>query len=453
MAEYTGGSIKAEHLCVLVHGLWGNPAHMKNVARRLRAEYPEDQLYILVAKKNAGSFTYDGIELGGERVCREIEDQLEEIKSKGGNIKKLSIAGYSLGGLVARYAIGLLYSKGVLDELECQNFTAFASPFLGVRSPLRGFANQLFNVLGARTLSKSGHQLFTIDQFRDTGRPLLAVMADPKSVFMQGLAKFKRRTLYTNIVNDRTAVHYTTGIAKRDPYADLTRVKVNYLPGYEPVVLDPSNPVTQLPHEEVKRDFQTRARAYAANLPFVLALSVFLPMGVVAFLITSAIQTVRSSKRIELHEKGLAGIDYRSVPLIIKEIRNQIEDAYEELNNRQHQDYLPASQEVPSDSEDEEDDKEPKREQKQPTVERKPSMRRRRSSAASSASRHLPTLALTEEQFGMIDGLDGLGWRKYPVWIHKVRHSHAAIVVRSDKESFSEGEVVLGHWAKEEFLI
>ncbi|KAH8911885.1 DUF676-domain-containing protein [Coniochaeta sp. PMI_546] len=447
MAEYTGGSPQAEHLCVLVHGLWGTPEHMKNVARRLRAEYPVEKLYILVAKRNSGSFTYDGIELGGERLCREIEEQLEEIKSKGGNIKKLSIAGYSLGGLVARYAIGLLYSKGVLDQLECQNFTAFASPFLGVRSPLRGWANQLFNVLGARTLSKSGHQLFTIDKFRDTGRPLLAVLADPKSIFMQGLAKFKRRTLYTNIINDRTAVHYTTGITKTDPYTDLTKVKVNYLKGYEPVILDPADPVSPLPHEEHQQDFQTRARAFASNLPFVLALSVFLPMGVVALLITSAVQTVRSSKRIELHEKGLAGIDiktYRSVPLIIKEIRNQIEDAYEELNSSQNQEYLASSRESSTvdakEVDSEEDDDEP-------TLERK------RSRRLSSASQATPTLALTEEQFEMIDGLNGLGWRKYPVWIHKVRHSHAAIIVRMDKPSFSEGETVLSHWVKEEFLL
>jgi hypothetical protein len=422
---------------------------MKNVARRLRAEYPPDKVYILLAKRNSGSFTYDGIELGGERVCREIEEQLEEIKGKGGNIKKISIAGYSLGGLVARYAIGLLYSKGVLDQLECQNFTAFASPFLGVRSPLRGWANQFFNVLGARTVSKSGHQLFTIDNFRDTGRPLLAVMADPKSIFMQGLAKFKRRTLYTNILNDRTAVYYTTGISKTDPYTDLTKVKVNYVKGYEPVILDPADPVAALPLDDSKQDFQSRARAFASTLPFVLGLSFILPIGVVAFIITSAIQTVRSNKRIELHEKGLAGIDikaYRSMPFIIKEIRNQIEDAYEELNSSQKPSYLPGSPDgaaVAADAKELESDDED-----EPAV-----LEGKRSRRLSSASQATPTLALTPEQFEMIEGLDSLGWRKYPVWIHKVRHTHAAIIVRMDKPSFSEGEVVLSHWAKEEFLI
>jgi hypothetical protein len=57
-----------------------------------------------------------------------------------------------------------------------------------------------------------------------------------------------------------------------------------------------------------------------------------------------------------------------------------------------------------------------------------------------------PKLALTEDQFGMIDALDGVGFKKYPVYIHNHRHSHAAIIVRMDKKSFDEGRVVIKHW-------
>jgi hypothetical protein len=92
---------------------------MANVAKSLRAKHSEDELYILVAKRNSGSFTYDGIELGGERVCREIEEEMQLIERQGGKIKKLSIVGYSMGGLVARYAVGLLNVKGILDQVEC----------------------------------------------------------------------------------------------------------------------------------------------------------------------------------------------------------------------------------------------------------------------------------------------------------------------------------------------
>lgn len=92
---------------------------MTSIAKTVRAQFPPEKVYLLVAKRNSGSFTYDGIECGGERVCLEIEEELELIKRRGGKIKKISIVGYSLGGLVARYAIGLLHARGVLDDLEC----------------------------------------------------------------------------------------------------------------------------------------------------------------------------------------------------------------------------------------------------------------------------------------------------------------------------------------------
>lgn len=92
---------------------------MRNIAKGLRSRYSPDELYMLLATRNSGSFTYDGIELGGERVCAEIEEELRAIESRGGKVTKLSIVGYSLGGLVSRYAVGLLYAKGILDTVEC----------------------------------------------------------------------------------------------------------------------------------------------------------------------------------------------------------------------------------------------------------------------------------------------------------------------------------------------
>lgn len=92
--------------------LWGNPSHLKSLSASLREQYPEDKLHILVVKRNAGSFTYDGIETGGERVAHEIEEHLDELSRSGTPVRKISVIGYSLGGLLARYAIGLLYHKG-----------------------------------------------------------------------------------------------------------------------------------------------------------------------------------------------------------------------------------------------------------------------------------------------------------------------------------------------------
>ncbi len=101
----------------------------------LREKFPEDQLQILVAKSNAGSFTYDGVDTGGERVANEVEQKLEELARDGHEIKKISFIGYSLGGVISRYAIGLLYHRGLFERIQPVNFTTFATPHLGARSP------------------------------------------------------------------------------------------------------------------------------------------------------------------------------------------------------------------------------------------------------------------------------------------------------------------------------
>jgi hypothetical protein len=88
------------------------------MAKTLRQKYPAEKIHILVPKGNSGNFTYDGIEVGGERVCYEIEDELEKLRKRGQQIKRISFVGYSLGGLVARYAVGLLDSRGVFDEIK-----------------------------------------------------------------------------------------------------------------------------------------------------------------------------------------------------------------------------------------------------------------------------------------------------------------------------------------------
>ncbi|KAK4462052.1 putative serine esterase-domain-containing protein [Cladorrhinum samala] len=418
MADFIGGTSEADHLVVLVHGLWGSPHHMHSIAKALRAEHGE-KVHILITERNSGSYTYDGIETGGERVCHEIEEELVKIKQGGGKIKKLSIAGYSLGGLVARYAIGLLYAKGDLDNLECMNFTAFASPFLGVRSPLLGHFNHVWNLLGARTLCLAGRQLFGIDKFRDTGKPLVAVLADPNSIFMCGLAKFKRRSLYANIVKDRSAVYYTTAIAKTDPYVDLSKVKVNYLEGYQPIILDPENPVEKVASPELSAQPPTTENlvwSWIKRIPMILGLSVLIPIGILAFLANSAVQTVRSASRIKLHESGKGGVDvkvYRAFSPLIKDMKDAIGDGLEDMGTDTRHEYI--------DDVDQE-------------------------------GAGFPTLALAPYQFAAIQALDNLGWRKNYVWIHDARHSHAAIVVRVEREDWYEGKVVLSHWVTDEFL-
>jgi hypothetical protein len=420
--------------------LWGKPDHLKYVSTSLRNRFPEDRLAILVVKRNAGSFTYDGADTGGERVASEVEQRLEELERDGHDIRKISFIAYSFGGLIARYAIGLLYSRGVFDKIQPKNFTTFATPHLGVRTPLLGYHSHLWNVLGARTLSMSGRQLFGIDTFRDTGRGLLSVLADPNSIFIKGLAQFQHRSLYANVVNDRTVTYYTAGISQTDPFVKPDDVQMNYIPGYDNVILDGTHPVSPKAPEEtpaLSQRLLASTQTVISRVPIVAFLAVFIPIGITGFLVNSAIQSIRSAQRIRLHEAGQAGVNIQQYRLgnMINAVRREAEDLFENVNNTQESDYLtPTSEEVAS-----------------PTQH---SLPRKGSDTTvdtfderkTEQTLEFPTLALTQDQFGMIEALDNVGFKKHPVYIHNHRHSHAAIVVRMDKKSFDEGRVVIKHW-------
>jgi hypothetical protein len=367
------------------------------------------------------------------------------------------VVGYSLGGLVARYAIGLLYSKGYFQKIKPVNFVTFATPHLGVRTPSKGYSNHLWNVLGARTLSTSGRQLFAIDDFRETGRSILDVMTDSQSIFIHALAQFERRTLYCNIINDRSAVYYTTGISRTDPYANLDELSLNHVSGYEPVVLDSSNPFTLKREQEDLPTFYKRFTSSSSSLirrlPIYIALTVIIPIASIIFLVNSGFQTFRSRRRIMLHHTSPSNPfgSYR-IPYFVQDMRAGLEDAFENVNSAQQQEYLDeGTEELTSPSPPGSPINNRSSESLLSEKDGAPVQLTRTLSLASS---NFPTLALTPAQFSMIKNLDEVGWRKYPCHITKSTHSHAAIIVRiPGRKAFEEGKAVVRHWLKEEFLL
>lgn len=321
------------------------------------------------------------------------------------------------------------------------------------------------NVLGAHAFCMSGRELFMIDKFRGTGRPLLEILADQESIFIKGLAKFERRTLYGNIVNDPSAVYYTTTISKTDPYTNLDNINPSYLEGYEDVIVNIRGPITPKDPEDSELSLHSRLIKHTpttvGRLLFRLGMAIFIPIfGTIVF-ITSIVQSIRSPRRIYLHEKGLAGThaeDYNvplittsmegdSVPQAINNMQEAAEDVYQNFSSAQSNEYLLGAEEKPFQDES-----------STPQSERQQLSKVRKDYAVSEKPGvwqpdDVPTLALAPNQFSMISTLDKLGWRKYPVYIHKVRRAHAALVVRIDSPSFDEGRVVLRHWLDEEFIL
>jgi predicted alpha/beta-fold hydrolase len=131
LTEDARGHDVSSHLLVICHGLWGNPQHTGYLARQMQIKYPD--LTILNAKTNEGAHTYDGIDWGAKRVVEEIKEIVQNAKGTEHPIKRFSITGYSLGGLIARYVIGILSEEKFFKNITAINFATFATPHLGKR--------------------------------------------------------------------------------------------------------------------------------------------------------------------------------------------------------------------------------------------------------------------------------------------------------------------------------
>jgi len=416
--------------------------HLQHLRDSLAEQHKDAGLLIFTPQSNRDNATYDGIEVGAERITNEIEDKLKALDAAGSKIRKISIAGYSLGGLVARYVIGLLYKGGVFEDVQPMNFTTFATPHLGVRTPKAGTGAQTWNFLGSRTLSTSGQQMFLEDNFRESGRPLLSILADPNSIFVRGLSMFKRKSIYANTLNDRSVPFYTAAISRVDPYVDPDVIETHPLPDQDlPVILDPACPVTPLkekPEKELTwQEKYIMTKKTQESLPFYAFLAGMLPIAVPLFMVNAGYQTYKSGQRVRLHEAGdLIDLKRYRIPLL--EESQAVQDRMVErlAAESSQEEYLPTPPpELSGDAE-----------KSDTSLSNTTTLARVQSSKNDSP---WPTLALTDGQFEMIDNLDKhVGFTKYPVHITKVRHTHAAIVVRMQKESFAEGREVSRHWIR-----
>ncbi|KAI7260106.1 hypothetical protein KC352_g10276 [Hortaea werneckii] len=311
--------------------------------------------------------------------------------------------------------------------------------------------------------------MFLTDDFRDTGRPLLAVMADPTSIFIKGLAGFQRRTIYANTTNDRSVPYYTSAISSTDPFADLDAIDVHPLPDQEhPVVLDPTHPVSPRKQPEVPKPLTFRERYIVtdktkAALPFYAVLAGVLPLAVPLFMVNAGYQTYKSAQRVRLHEQGdLVDLQRYRIPFLEESQAVQdrmVERLATESSGQtvaagagagKREEYLPTpppeEEAVNPPATTDNADTSPTTLKPAP-----PSSDPTTTAASSSSSSSSPfsPLALSDLQFQMITNLDRhIAFTKFPVHIQNVRHTHAAIVVRTARESFAEGKMVSAHWVR-----
>uniref|UniRef100_A0A453P7I6 DUF676 domain-containing protein n=2 Tax=Aegilops tauschii subsp. strangulata TaxID=200361 RepID=A0A453P7I6_AEGTS len=253
-----------DHLVVMVHGIVGSTADWKYGAEQFH-KFLQDRVIVHCSNSNMHKLTLDGIDVMGERLAQEVSFSLrifhfsssflrfmssfpqfndknlasqviEEI-NKRPQITKISFVAHSVGGLVARYAIGRLYrppgqslenspqslrdsNRGNIHGLDAVNFITVASPHLGSRgnkqvpflfgvTAIEKFACCIIHFIFRRT----GKHLFLTDN--DDGKPpLLQLMVDDCGDlrFISALQAFQRRVAYSNVGYDHIVGWRTSSI-------------------------------------------------------------------------------------------------------------------------------------------------------------------------------------------------------------------------------------------------
>ncbi|EOA15538.1 hypothetical protein CARUB_v10004970mg [Capsella rubella] len=250
-ADVMESAEKPDHLVVMVNGIVGSAADWKYAAEQFVKKFP-DKVLVHRSESNSATLTFDGVDKMGERLANEV---LAVVKKRTG-LKKISFVAHSLGGLVARYAIGKLYGQpgevdsldspskdksargGEIAGLEPMNFITFATPHLGSRGHrqfpilcglpfLERTASQTAHLAAGRT----GKHLFLVDN-DDGNPPLLIRMAtdcdDLK--FISALHVFKRRVAYANVNFDSMVGWRTSSIRRPNelPKPNLLATDPNY---------------------------------------------------------------------------------------------------------------------------------------------------------------------------------------------------------------------------------
>lgn len=91
----------AVHLCVILHGLWGSPAHVAYLKDSLLRQADSTQsdgtklvVFVSAANSTSSGHLYDGFDVCAERVVEEIDAEVGRIASEeGGTVEKFSIVG------------------------------------------------------------------------------------------------------------------------------------------------------------------------------------------------------------------------------------------------------------------------------------------------------------------------------------------------------------------------
>lgn len=196
--------------------MWGNSSHLLSIVKAIESEVKDAVVHN--CSVNSLFYSYQGIDYCGLRLKHDVLRFIESYNRDNSlPISHISFIGYSAGGLINRYCIGLLQTEGFFDKVEPVHFISIATPHLGTRVTSRTFSGRFFNrameIAVPIYAGRSGCQMLLIDHHGTNKVPLLEDLARADSPYIAGLAKFPHKYVYSNINNDNTVPYSTSSLS------------------------------------------------------------------------------------------------------------------------------------------------------------------------------------------------------------------------------------------------
>ncbi|GIL80454.1 hypothetical protein Vretifemale_9661, partial [Volvox reticuliferus] len=125
----SGASASITHLIVMANGLFGSPSNWSVICEQLGQHLDMSTVALHPSKVNRLTDTYDGIDVCGQRLA----DEIRSVAASHPSLQRISVIGHSMGGLLLRYAIGVLYNPatGRIAGLQPSHFITLATPHVG----------------------------------------------------------------------------------------------------------------------------------------------------------------------------------------------------------------------------------------------------------------------------------------------------------------------------------
>ncbi|KAK6938015.1 protein of unknown function DUF676, lipase-like [Dillenia turbinata] len=245
VSDHAGERRVPTHLIVTVNGINGSAENWRYAAKQFVKRYPHDVI-VHCSKCNISTSTFDGVDEMGVRLANEVSS----VVGCYPGLTKISFVAHSLGGLIARYAIAILYVRDPISNFSCKNgdskmngtgvlppedklkgkiaglepinFITSASPHLGSRwhgqVPMFHGINSLEKMASQLSwmLRRTGKHLFLTDC--DDGKPplLLRMVKDSEDLpFISALQSFRRHVAYANAHHDHLVGWRTSSLRRK----------------------------------------------------------------------------------------------------------------------------------------------------------------------------------------------------------------------------------------------